>query len=139
MSPHRSYFFDRGLYFECRQCGACCTGSPGIVRVNQDEIKKIACFLSVPIHEFMQETIYSYGPGHSIREHPDGRCCFFDGKCLIYEVRPVQCRTFPFWLENLRNETNWKGISKECPGIGRGKYYSKEKILHIVRKTFFDQ
>ncbi len=135
----QSYFFDNGLYFKCKQCGACCTGSPGIIRVQQDEIEKIAGFLSVPVHEFIQEYIYSYGPGHSIREHPDGRCYFFDEKCMIYNARPIQCRTFPFWFRHLRNEVNWIKISKECPGIGQGKYFSKEKILDIVRKTFFDK
>jgi len=139
MSPHRSYFFDTGLYFECRKCGACCTGSPGIVRVKRDEIEKIARFLSVPVHEFMKKYIYSYGPGYSVREHPDGRCYFFDEKCLVYKVRPIQCRTFPFWFRHLRNEVNWKKISKECPGIGQGKHYTKEKIIDIVHNTLFDK
>lgn len=33
----RSNFFDAGIRFECRRCGACCTGDPGIVRVNERE------------------------------------------------------------------------------------------------------
>ncbi len=139
IETHQSYFFDNGLYFKCKQCGTCCTGSPGIVRVKQDEIENIAGFLSVPVQEFMQENICSYGPGYSIREHQDGRCYFFNDQCDIYDVRPVQCRTFPFWFKHLRNKASWIKIAKECPGIGQGKYYSKEKILDIVRQTFFDK
>ena len=43
-------------------------------------------------------------------------CLFFDEKerrCSIYDVRPVQCRTFPFW-EYFRD--NPDEILKECPG-----------------------
>ncbi len=46
----RSYFFDAGIRFECRRCGACCTGDPGVVRVNEQEIAEIAAYL-VPIHK----------------------------------------------------------------------------------------
>ena len=137
LSPHRSYFFDDGLYFECKRCGSCCTGSPGIIRVDRNEIEEIARFLCIPVHEFKQEYTYSYGQGLSIREHSDGRCYFFNEKCIVYEVRPIQCRTFPFWFKFLRNEASWKKISKECPGIGQGKNYLKEEILEIVQKSFF--
>ena len=34
---NRPYFFDRGIHFECRRCGACCTGDPGIVYADKDE------------------------------------------------------------------------------------------------------
>ncbi|MBW2259743.1 MAG: YkgJ family cysteine cluster protein [Deltaproteobacteria bacterium] len=49
---------------------------------------------------------------------PEGsfHCLFFDEKnrrCSIYDVRPTQCRTFPFW-EYFRD--NPDEILKECPG-----------------------
>jgi Fe-S-cluster containining protein len=34
--------------------------------------------------------------------------------CKIYNSRPKQCRTFPFW-EDFKNNT--KELIKECPGV----------------------
>jgi hypothetical protein len=44
-------------------------------------------------------------------------CCFFDPidcLCTIYQSRPKQCRTFPFWnqLKNAPPE-----LILECPGV----------------------
>ena len=44
-------------------------------------------------------------------------CIFFNSQkkaCSIYEVRPHQCRQFPFW-EIYR--TYWQSLVKECPGV----------------------
>jgi Fe-S-cluster containining protein len=43
------------------------------------------------------------------------------GKCSVYEVRPTQCKTFPYWPE-LLEKNNFKNEAKEaCPGIGKGE------------------
>jgi Fe-S-cluster containining protein len=44
-------------------------------------------------------------------------CCMFDPiecRCTIYEFRPEQCRTFPFW-EQFRTE--YFDLQEYCPGI----------------------
>jgi Fe-S-cluster containining protein len=44
-------------------------------------------------------------------------CLFFDEKkrqCLIYDVRPEQCRTFPFW-EHFKDKPD--AAFGECPGV----------------------
>ena len=51
----------------------------------------------------------AYDEGHA--------CVFFDFEkkgCKIYEARPTQCRTFPFW-EYFKN--NQEELEAECPGI----------------------
>ena len=52
----------------------------------------------------------------------DGRCVFLgaNGQCRVYPVRPVQCRTYPFWPEVLCSGTAWEQESRRCEGIGRG-------------------
>ena len=132
---HQSYFFDQGVRFECRRCGACCTGDPGTIYVDRDEISRIDEYLSVRVSVFIDAHLFPIKQGHSIREHSDGRCLFYDSGCTIYSVRPNQCRTFPFWFENLRSLKNWRRTSKECPGIGFGSRYSKVQILDIVRSN----
>lgn len=135
---HRSYFFDQGLFFECQQCGACCTGDPGIVRVHKKEIKRIARFLSMQVSSLVEKYLAPLKDNFSVREDQDGRCYFYQNGCTIYPVRPGQCQTFPFWFENLRSPKKWNRISKECPGIGHGRLFSKQEILEIVHSTFVD-
>lgn len=128
----RSYFFDQGIRFECQRCGACCTGSPGYVYVNQDEIRIIAGCLGISLEELVRDYLCPFGGSYSVMEHEDGRCFFYDNGCAIHPVRPLQCRTYPFWFEALRSEKKWHRLRKECPGIGCGKRYSKEEILDIL-------
>jgi hypothetical protein len=132
---NRSYFFDQGIQFECRRCGACCTGDPGIVYADKNEATRIAEYLSVEFSFFIGKYLYPLKGGYGIREHSGGRCFFYDNGCTVYPVRPHQCRTFPFWFENLRSVQKWRRVSEGCPGIGCGALYPKEKILKIVRST----
>ncbi|DAC38736.1 MAG TPA: YkgJ family cysteine cluster protein, partial [Candidatus Poseidoniales archaeon] len=49
----------------------------------------------------------------------DGICIYLDGKkqCGIYEVRPQQCKAFPWWAENLRSKRSWNKVKSSCPGL----------------------
>lgn len=127
--PERTYFFDKGLRFECQRCGACCVGAPGTVYVAPGEIESIAGHLALSRDEFLARYAYPFRDSYSLKEEPDGRCCFFRDGCAIYPVRPRQCRVFPFWIENLRSEANWARLAAACPGIGRGRLHSREEIL----------
>ncbi len=65
----------------------------------------------------------------SLREQENHDCIFWrHGACSVYDSRPVQCSTYPFWEGNLVNEQQWSAESKECPGIGIGALRSKEEI-----------
>ena len=35
-------WYQQGLRFQCTQCGDCCTGAPGYVWVNKEEIAALA-------------------------------------------------------------------------------------------------
>jgi uncharacterized protein len=128
----RSYFFDAGIRFTCRRCGACCTGAPGVVRVNAEEITALAAYLDQPVALVIETYLTVWEDGYRIMEADDGRCLFFEDGCRVYPVRPTQCRTFPFWFRNLRSETRWAAIQQECPGIGSGHYYAKDEILDFL-------
>ncbi len=132
----RKYFFDKGLRFECSLCGKCCNGESGIIIVLDNEIKQISDFLALNRDLFIDRCLYPYLDVFSIREDDTGRCIFFENSCSIYPVRPLQCRTFPFWFTNLRSEKTWKKVLENCPGTGKGKLYSKEEILEIIMASF---
>jgi Fe-S-cluster containining protein len=131
----RPYFFDDGIRFACRRCGACCTGAPGVVRVDEPEIAGIAAYLGIPAARVVEDCLFPWENGHSIKENPDGSCLFFRDGCRIYPVRPRQCRTFPFWFANLRSQARWESIRSECPGIGTGRLYTKTDILDILSRS----
>lgn len=132
----RPYFFDGGLRFSCTGCGACCTGATGTVWVNGKEAARIARHLGLPLRAFLDRYAYPFRHGHSLRERANGDCVFFEaGRCSIYRVRPTQCRTYPFWPENVRSEAAWASVCRECPGAGQGRLHSRERILDLVGRA----
>ena len=128
----RRYFFDDGIRFSCRRCGNCCTGDPGTVYVDSEKAAEVADYLALPFSAFKTKYLYPFRDGFSIREDSDGRCLFYRDGCLIYPVRPLQCQTFPFWFSTLRSHEKWLRVAAQCPGIGQGRLYTKEKILEII-------
>lgn len=131
---NRSYFFEQGIYFKCQKCGLCCSGTPGVIRVTLEEISQISDYIKISSDELLRSYLYPYQNRYSIREREDGACYFYENGCRIYPVRPVQCKTYPFWFNNLRSEKNWQKAIKACPGIGKGVLYSKEQILTLLNQ-----
>ncbi len=120
-----------GLCFECTQCGNCCTGDPGHVWVDDDELRRIAEHLGKSIGEMRLMHTKRLGRRTSLIEFANGDCTFFDGatrRCTIYPVRPKQCRTWPFWNSNLESPEAWADVQTTCPGAGRGTKHAYEEI-----------
>jgi Fe-S-cluster containining protein len=69
----------------------------------------------------------------SLRIQPNGDCIFWNEGCSIYPVRPRQCRTFPFWAENLRSPEAWAEVGLSCRGAGSGRLYSLAEIRSVLR------
>ena len=112
-----SFKFDAS---KCEECGGkCCIGDSGYVFLKIDEMNKIARYLNLNIEDFQNKYIRKVGNKYSLIEkpHPTGKACiFFDdvNKCKIYEVRPNNCKTFPFW-DIFKN--NSQGVKRECIGV----------------------
>jgi Fe-S-cluster containining protein len=125
-------WYHAGLRFECTQCGDCCTGAPGYVWVNHEEIAAIAAVVMPDDPEKFEELyVRKVGVRKSLKEFPNGDCVFFDTEkrnCTVYTARPRQCKTWPFWDSNLRNEDIWKQTCEVCPGSGKGKLYQLGQI-----------
>ena len=64
-----------------------------------------------------------------------GTCIFLDagGQCGIYAVRPVQCRTYPFWPELVGSEAVWQREARRCEGINRGEVVCITRIHEALR------
>jgi Fe-S-cluster containining protein len=121
------------IHFKCKSdCSNCCKVSGGTVLVRDVEIKPIAKHLKISVDEFLKHYTRKEGKHLCLTDHGGSDCIFLkDDKCTIYPVRPFQCRTFPFWPQNLKTEKRWFSIQDECPGIGEGKAFSKEEIMAI--------
>lgn len=128
-------WYHKGLRFECTGCGDCCTGAPGYVWVNQEEIRALAALVGVDLAEFESQYVRRVGNRRSLVEVADGDCVFFDSqrrRCTVYEARPRQCRTWPFWESNLETPRTWKDTCRACPGAGQGPLIPLETIAARV-------
>ncbi|WP_417749385.1 YkgJ family cysteine cluster protein [Rosistilla oblonga] len=124
-------WYKDGLRFECTQCGACCSGEPGYVWVNDDEIAALAEHMQMTIDDFEHKFVRNVGAAKSLVEYSDGDCIFLDPDtrgCSVYESRPIQCRTWPFWDSTLEDKAAWKETCDVCPGSGVGKLYNFKQI-----------
>jgi uncharacterized protein len=123
-------WFADGLRFKCTGCGDCCTGGPGYVWVTQEEIDALAKRLELTSPEFERRFVRKVGVRRSLKELKNYDCVFLDAnrRCTVYEDRPRQCRTWPFWDSNLKSPEAWQHACEVCPGSGKGKLYSLGEI-----------
>lgn len=129
----RSVVPEEGIRFECQRCCACCMGEPGYVWAGEGEVEEMARFLGMGIDAFSRSYLRSVAGRSSLKEVEEGRCILLGEEgCLVYPVRPLQCRTFPFWKENLVSPEAWRSMAETCPGIGKGRWYSPGEIQAIL-------
>ena len=135
-----STWYAGGLYFECTSCGGCCSGpAEGYIWVSRPEIKIIADFLEETPVQLRQRALKRLGLRTTLIEQLQTKDCVFlqrevgGKKCTIYAVRPGQCRSWPFWPDNLANPATWNRAARRCPGINRGRFYSFEEIEKIKK------
>ena len=120
-----------GLRFTCTQCGDCCTGAPGVVWVDDEEIEAIAQVTGQTVGEIRLLHTRIVGGRVSLREYANGDCTFLDPatrRCRAYDARPKQCRSWPFWKSNLESPESWAATERACPGAGQGAFVSLEEI-----------
>jgi len=122
------------LNFEClSECGRCCTtqGEYAYVYFEGDDLERLAAHLGLSPAE-CAERYTELDEGHRILRMDAPSCPFLDGwRCGVYPARPTQCRTFPFWPENLKSPGAWKKLERYCPGINRGPAHP----LSVIRST----
>lgn len=106
----------------CDSCGGnCCIGESGYIWINPSEMEALALHLKISVDDLKNKYLNKISYKYSIKEiqlqKDNYACCFFDldkRQCSIYNVRPNQCRTFPFWEYFKENEEE---VFKECPAI----------------------
>lgn len=130
---------EAGLRFECTMCGNCCSGPEGYVLVDDQEAAALAARFALSLEEFTARYTRPTVMGRSLNEKVTSHgndCIFLDrekipGKavCGVYELRPKQCRTWPFWKSLLVSRKRWELASRLCPGINKGRRFEPDEIL----------
>jgi len=131
----RKRFFADGLHFECTGCGNCCRLGGGFVYPSDEDIRYLAHHLGLILSEFADRFLEVHENRFVLTSEGDDCIFLKDNACSVYDVRPTQCRTFPFWPANLKSRYRWKLIAEDCEGIGRGRLYSKEEIDRILLES----
>jgi len=98
--------------------------------VNIEEIEQMAAHRHETVEQFSSRFVRRVGHRYSLIERPGGDCIFWSSGegCTVYDARPTQCRTWPFWSDNIATRRAWEGVRKVCPGSGQGQLFSVEEI-----------
>jgi hypothetical protein len=139
MSGQRHAWWHDGVRFACQGSGRCCVsrGAYGFVYLTLEDRRRLARTLGMPTRRFTREyCVKTDGFWHLRDVGPE--CRFLvDNRCSVYEGRPTQCRTWPFWPENMSAKA-WTAVAEFCPGVGRGPVVPRaaiEQTLDVQRRS----
>jgi len=81
-------------------------------------------------HVVIDEGVPAIDPGDQ------SPCVFYDEEagCTIYEGRPTQCRTWPFWSEIVHRRRSWDKATTDCEGMNQGRRHRVEEIEQALFK-----
>ncbi|MFX0137003.1 MAG: YkgJ family cysteine cluster protein [Candidatus Hodarchaeota archaeon] len=163
------------LKFSCTRCGNCCTDKKTIVNVTYLDILRIKNGLNLELNEVLEilgfyifdKKLTDNGRKKMIispimtekglafaglLKNSLGGCYFYDStnkKCLIYNLRPAFCRTFPFSFRLLdeNEDENKREIDifytekakQYCPGISdESPFINQDHWIRLSRKILED-
>ena len=130
-------FYASGLRFECTQCSKCCRHEPGYVFLSEADLTRIQSVLGLSrrrvVETYCAWVSIAGFERLSLTEKSNFDCVFWDEGCTIYEGRPMQCRSYPFWPSALASRESWRVTAESCPGVGRGRVHDLEEIHRWLR------
>lgn len=105
----------------------------------------MAAALGLALPDFLKRFARQFDGRWSLTERAGPRgmdCVLLDresqpGKalCRVYQARPAQCRTWPFWQRNLVSRDAWERAAAQtpCPGMGHGTFVPADSIAERLR------
>ena len=111
-----------GVKFSCQSgCGKCCDQPGGIVYLSIKDAERISKHSGLSVDDWLERDARKTYDGRFVLKsrEEDGICIHLNEnqQCSIYEVRPQQCKAFPWWGENLASDRSWSQVKELCPGI----------------------
>ena len=130
-------WFGEGLRFKCTGCGDCCTGPSGAVYLSEHDVERLSSHLQISRDEFVRRYTQWSDSELALADKPSSsECVFLSGTaCSVYEARPTQCRTYPYWLTNILTEEDWQYAASVCEGINHpeAQLIAPEEIFEQCR------
>lgn len=141
--PGSDTVYRDGLRFSCTRCSRCCRHTPGYVFLSARDLARIARALGIDAvearHRYCRTVPIGGFSRVSLQEKSNLDCVFWTpAGCSIYDARPLQCRSFPFWSSNLASRERWEEQAAACPGIGRGRRHSRSSIRRWLERRIAD-
>jgi Fe-S-cluster containining protein len=135
----RDVFFGSGLQFECMRCSECCRHTSGYVFLSEKDLEALTRVTGTERQEFLRTWCrqVSFGVARrvSLKEKANLDCIFWEnGGCSIYEARPLQCRSFPFWSACVSSTEEWQHHARQCPGMGKGSLHPMREIEYWLER-----
>lgn len=129
-------WWKKGVRFECQGSGKCCVsrGQYGFVYTNLEERRALAKKLHMTTSAFTRTYCTKEDGYYVLKEEKNSPDCIFlkEKRCSVYEARPTQCKTWPFWPEVMNAKTWSREVASYCPGVGKGKLWSADEIQQAL-------
>jgi hypothetical protein len=100
--------------FNCTRCGECCR-IPGQIHLTDEDIARLAAFLGLTEHDFIQRytDLARDRRDLALKGDPAATCLFLkENDCAVYPARPQQCVDYPVkW-----NNPGWEDVCRPQNG-----------------------
>jgi len=130
-------FYAAGLRFSCERCSSCCRHESGFVYLSENDLSRLAHEFKMEYTAFIQTWCrwvpFDRGKRLSLKEKSNFDCIFWNAGCTVYDARPLQCRSFPFWDNIVCSPKAWETAGQDCPGINKGELRTREEIERFLR------
>lgn len=130
-------WWKKGVQFECQGSGKCCVsrGEYGYVYLTLADRQALARHFGLSTREFSKKYCDKDDNGNWKVSDFTSSCRFLKNKmCGVYAARPTQCRTWPFWPEVMGAKAWAREVASYCPGVGKGRVWSREEIEAQLKK-----
>jgi len=137
-------FYTAGLRFSCTRCSSCCRHESGFVYLSENDLSRLADEFKMEYTAFIATwcrwvSFNRDSERLALKEKSNFDCIFWkaDGSegtdgCMVYHVRPLQCRAFPFWDNIVCSPEAWETTGHNCPGINTGELHRREDIENFL-------
>jgi Fe-S-cluster containining protein len=137
-----NFSYPQNVRFTCNHCGICCGDTARKTRhvlLLKAEAECIAMHTKQGVEGFALETEgkapYVY---EMLKNAETGKCVFHRGDgCVVYEVRPLICRFYPFSLA-LENGVYVFRVTDECPQASLTGGEGGERLSFSYFKRLFE-
>jgi Fe-S-cluster containining protein len=95
----KTKLYNDGIRFACQGCGKCCVsrGDHGYVYLSFKDRKRLAAHLKMTTTEFTSKYTAKVHGLYELMDTGEGCPLLLGIRCEVYNARPWQCRTWPFW------------------------------------------